>query len=155
MIWTIYPELKAGWGGYCRNSFAPGCAEARFANTRPNQALQCFVFRLSAVVINMADVAEDIAEEARGVNQEIERDVNRVRTRCRSLVADDDPRPSPQLVRQMQSEVNKRVPVSSLYYPSDSDTSNRYLALGYGFETPGIRNDPLAAAVGQQNHQDE
>jgi hypothetical protein len=71
--------------------------------------------------ISMAGVVEDIAE-AHGVPPETDRDVERVRLRYRTLAADDDPKPSSKLIRSLQDEVNTRVPISSLFYPTHPET---------------------------------
>jgi hypothetical protein len=75
--------------------------------------------------ISMAGVVEDIAE-AHGVPAEIERDVGRVRSRYRTLAADDDPRPSSKLIHSLQEEVNRRIPVTSLFYPTGPEMLHQH-----------------------------
>jgi hypothetical protein len=73
----------------------------------------------------MAGVVEDIAE-AHGGSPEIERTVERVSLRYTTLTANDDPKPSPQLIRSLQDEVNTRAPVASLFYPTDLATLQQH-----------------------------
>jgi hypothetical protein len=119
VIWTAYPQLKAVWA-------AIAAIATLLAALKPVLHIDTRIKRYSVLFagyrqlsISMAAVVEDIAE-ARSVTQEMERDINRVRTRYRTLAVDDDPRPSKELVRQLQSEVNERVPIGSLFYPFNS-----------------------------------
>jgi hypothetical protein len=123
VIWTTYPQLKAVWA-------AIAAIAVLLATLKPVLQMEARIRRYSVLFagyrqlsMSMADVVENIAE-ARGVTTEIERDVNRMRTRYRTLAGDDDPRPSTKLVRELQSEVNERVPITSLFYPSSADTSH-------------------------------
>jgi hypothetical protein len=129
VIWTTYPEFRAGWA-------AVAAIATLLATLKPVLHIDARIKRYSVLFasyrqlsISMAAVVEDIAEDHR-VSQETERDVNRVRTRYRSLAVDDDPKPFAELVRQLHSEVNVRVPTSSLFYPPSMDTSYRQAEVG-------------------------
>jgi hypothetical protein len=66
--------------------------------------------------ISMKVVVDEIAE-AGGIPREIDREIDRVRARYRTLSVDDDPRPLSKLVARLQDEINRRVPASTLFYP--------------------------------------
>jgi hypothetical protein len=68
----------------------------------------------------MAGIVEEIAENRR-VSLELEREVSRVRSRYTAMAEDDDPRPKTNIVDQIQQEVNRRVPVDSLFYPTETN----------------------------------
>ena len=92
----------------------------------------------------MAGIIEGIAE-AHGVPPEIDRDVERVRSRYRTLAADDDPKPSSKLIRSLQDEVNARVPISSLFYPTHPETLRQYGrsdGMAADLNTLDVRVDP-------------
>lgn len=121
VIWTSYPHLKPIWAAIA--AFA-----TLLAATKPVLNIDARVKRYSTLfsayrqlVINMAEIVEGI-REARRVTSEIKRDVYQVRTRYRILAADDDPKPSAKLVAKLQSEVNRRVPPDSLFYPPRCST---------------------------------
>jgi hypothetical protein len=116
IIWTKYPALAALWA-------VVSAAATLLAALKPALRTDAKIKRYSSLfsayrqlAVGMKAVVDEIAE-AGGISREIERDISRVRTRYRALVAEDDPRPSPKLVGQLQTEVNRRVPPSSLFYP--------------------------------------
>jgi hypothetical protein len=121
VIWTTYPELKVIWA-------AIAAASTLLAALKPVLHTDTQVKRYSVLFasyrqlsLSMAGIVEEIAE-TRGVSVELEREINRVRTRYKILAGEDDPKPSSKLVRRLQSEVNGRVPVNSLFYSLDADT---------------------------------
>jgi hypothetical protein len=121
VIWTTYPELKVIWA-------VVAATATLLAALKPVLHVDAQVKRYSVLFasyrqlsISMAAAIEEIIE-TRGVSPQVERDVNRVRTRYASLAGDDDPKPSKKLVRRLQSEVNSRIPVGSLFYPGSTNT---------------------------------
>ena len=96
--------------------------------------------------LNMGSITEDIAE-ASGVSPEIEREVNRVRARYRTLAVEDDPKPSTELVLKLQHDVNERIPVGSLFYPTATKIPHQQTfgdeGLTDGIEALDARIDPV------------
>ena len=117
IIWTTHPELKTVWA-------IIAAVATLLAALKPVLNIGAQLKRYSTLFsgyrqlsMSMAGVVEDIAE-AHGVPAEIERDVERVRSRHKTLAADDDPRPASELIQLLQDEVNRRVPVTSLDHPT-------------------------------------
>jgi hypothetical protein len=144
IIWTTYPGLKAVWA-------LIAAVATLLAALKPVLNIGARIKRYGTLFsgyrqlsISMAGVVEDIAE-AHGVPAEIERDVDRVRSRYRTLAADDDPRPAAKLIQSLQDEVNRRVPVTSLFYPTGPGPLHQH-GLGEGLAAElgavDVRVDP-------------
>ncbi|MBV8094828.1 MAG: hypothetical protein JO110_16700 [Acetobacteraceae bacterium] len=146
IIWTVYPALKVAWGVIA--------AIATFlAALKPVLRVDARIKRYSVLFsgyrqlsLSMGVVVEDIAE-AHTVPPDVEKEVDRLRARYRTLAADDDPKPSTKLVQQLQNEVNRRVPVERLFYPTSADRPHHHTSNGDGLagEVHGldVRVDPV------------
>ena len=119
IIWTKYPAMAVLWGIIAGTS-------AVLAGLKPILQTDAKIRRYGSLFagyrqlqLSMKDAVDDISE-ARGIPRETERDIERVRKRYRALQVDDDPTPPPKLIKRLQAEVNNRVDISSLFYPSDT-----------------------------------
>jgi hypothetical protein len=119
IIWTTYQELAVLWA-------IIAAASTLLAALKPILQTDAKIKRYSALfsayrqlALSMKNVADEIREVGE-IRRDADREIERVRTRYRSLSVNDDPRPSQRLVEGMQLEVNRRVPPSSLFYPSPS-----------------------------------
>jgi hypothetical protein len=123
VIWTTYPQLKAIWAVIAATAILlTALKPVLHIDTRVKHYGILFA-SYRQLSMNMAGIVDELAE-ARRVSLELEREVSRVRTRYRAMAADDDPKPSPKLVENIQSEVNKRIPVDSLFYPDETDIAD-------------------------------
>jgi hypothetical protein len=119
IIWTKYPALAALWA-------VIAAASTLLAALKPVLHTDAKIKRYSSLfsayrqlAISMKMVVDDIGE-TRAIPREIEREIDRIRARYSTLSVDDDPRPSPKVVERLQAEVNRRVPTSTLFYPSSN-----------------------------------
>jgi hypothetical protein len=146
IIWTKYPALAALWA-------VVTAASTLLAALKPALRTDAKIKRYSSLfsayrqlAVSMKAVVDEIAEVG-GIPREIERDISRVRTRYRALVAEDAPRPSPKLVGQLQAEVNRRVPASLLFYPlpgrDPSPTNPSPPAVAGDVEGANAKIDPI------------
>ena len=76
--------------------------------------------------LSMKATVDSIAD-AEGIPKELEREIERVRHRYRSLSVDDDPRPSRRLLSKLQDEVNQETPAHTLFYPQPILSSSQPL----------------------------
>jgi hypothetical protein len=116
IIWTQYRDLAPLWAVIAG-------ASTLFAALKPALQTDAKLKRYSKLfsayrqlALSMKMVVDEVAENA-GTSKDIEREVERVRARYRSLSVDDDPRPSPKLVSKLQTEINEKIPPASLFYP--------------------------------------
>jgi hypothetical protein len=144
VIWTTYPQLKMVWA-------VIAAAATLLTALKPALHIDAKIKRYSMLFINyrqlsvsMDSVVQEISE-VRGLTSQIERDSSRARARYRNLAAEDDPKPSTELVLKLQSEVGRRIPVDSLFYPVNLDNFPRSGGSNDSVQAPEaapIRTDP-------------
>lgn len=116
IIWTKYPSFAVLWGVIAAASTLLAALKPVLQTDTKLKRYSKLFSAYRQLAISMRMVVDEIAE-AGGISREIEREVERIKTRYRNLSVDDDPRPSSKLVIRLQAEINKKVPPSSLFYP--------------------------------------
>jgi hypothetical protein len=117
VIWTKYPASAALWGVIAAASTLLAALKPVLQTDTKLKRHSSLFSAYRQLAISMKVVVDEIAEFG-DIARDVDREVGRVRARYRSLSVDDDPRPSSRLVAQLQAEVDRRVPASSLFYPS-------------------------------------
>jgi hypothetical protein len=117
IIWTKYPTLAVLWGVIAGTSTLLAALKPVLQTDAKLKRYSTLFSAYRQLAISMRIVVEEIAELG-GIAKEIEREVERIRSRYRALCVDDDPRPPVTVVRQLQTEINKKIPPSSFFYPS-------------------------------------
>jgi len=120
VIWTMYQELRAVWAVIAATATLLTALKPVLHIDGRVKRYNTLFASYRQLSMSMAVIVEDIIE-ARCLSSELERQVHRLQGQYFGLAtADDDPKPSARLVRQLQSEVNKQIPVDSLFYPPDT-----------------------------------
>ena len=133
IIWTKYPTSAGLWGVIAAASTLLAVLKPVLRTDAKLKRYSTLFSGYRQLAISMRMVVDEIAESA-GLSKEIDREIDRIRARYRSLSVDDDPRPPSKLVARLQDEINLKVPASSLFYPR-----------------PGARLQRAAAAAASQS----
>jgi hypothetical protein len=97
IIWTSYQEFAALWGAIAAASTLFAALKPVLQTDAKLKRYSKLFFAYRQLALSMKMVVDEVAETA-GISKDIEREVERVRSRYRNLSVDDDPRPSPKLV---------------------------------------------------------
>ncbi len=116
IIWTKYPAAAALWGVIAGTATLLAALKPVLQTDAKIKRYSSLFSAYRQLAISMKVVVDEIAE-AGEIPPEIDKEIARIRTRYKTLAVDDDPRPSPRLVEALQSEVNRRIPASSLFWP--------------------------------------
>jgi hypothetical protein len=146
IIWTRYEAFAALWGVIAAGSTLLAALKPVLQTDAKLKRYSRLFSAYRQLAISMKVVVDEIAENG-GISRDIDREIERVRARYRSLSADDDPRPSHKLVEQLQVEINKRVPLSSLFYPQPNaqtqPVENSGPLIAGDIESVDVKIDPI------------
>ena len=117
IIWTKYSQLGFVWAFIAAVSVLLAALKPAFKTDAHLKRYSTLFSAYRQLALSMQMAVEEITEHG-GVRPGTEREIDRIRERCRNLSVDDDPIPSSNLITALQDEVNKRVPPSSFFYPS-------------------------------------
>jgi hypothetical protein len=115
-LWSTGPELRTIWGGIAALSTLLAAIKPAIQIDRRIRRYSELFSSYRELSLSMATFVEDIVQ-FHGTTSEMAREVARLRARYRKLGENDDPQPSGRVIKLLQEEVKRRVPVESLWYP--------------------------------------
>jgi hypothetical protein len=130
IIWTKYPASAVLWGIIAATATLLAAVKPVLHIDTKLKHYSMLFSGYRQLSLTMKMVVDEIAESA-GIPREIEREVERVRTRYQNLSEGDDPRPSIKLVKRLQAQIEDKIPIWSLFYPDSN-------ALPTTAETPAL-----------------